>query len=155
MKLLWQYMQKYRSTLTGALVLAAINQVFSLLDPQIFRLIIDRYALRALDIPSAEFFAGVGFLLLLYIGTAFVSRVAKNFQDYFVNTITQRVGARLYEHSIHHSFSLPYLAFEDQRSGELLQKLQKARTDTQQFIAGIINTVFLSFVGIVLVVVYA
>ena len=155
MKLLWQYMQKYRSTLTGALVLAAINQVFSLLDPQIFRLIIDRYALRALDIPRAEFFAGVGFLLLLYIGTAFVSRVAKNFQDYFVNTITQRVGARLYEHSVHHSFSLPYIAFEDQRSGELLQKLQKARTDTQQFITGTINTVFLSFVGIVFVVVYA
>jgi ATP-binding cassette subfamily B protein len=51
---------------------------------------------------------------------ALVSRIAKNFQDYFVNVIAQRVGARLCEMSVSHSLSLPYAIFEDQRSGEIL-----------------------------------
>lgn len=155
MSLLWRYVRRYKKILFLSLVLATINQVFSLLDPQIFRLIIDRYAIRAAEIPRAEFFSGVGLLLLGSIGVAFVSRVAKNFQDYFVNTITQSVGAQLYEDSVHHSFSLPFIAFEDKRSGELLQKLQKARTDSQQFIASSINVLFLALVGIAFVVIYA
>ena len=84
-----------------------------------------------------------------------MSRVAKNFQDYFVNVATQRVGARLYAEGIAHSFSLPYAAFEDQRSGELLQKLQKARGDIERAIMGAINTIFLSLIGILFVLIYA
>ena len=107
MALLWRYIRHYKKILFLALFLATINQVFSLLDPQIFRLIIDNYALKAAEITRSEFFRGVGFLLLASVGVAFVSRVAKNFQDYFVSIITQRVGAQLYEDSVHHSFSLP------------------------------------------------
>ena len=58
-----------------------------------------------------------------------MSRVAKNFQDYFVNVVTQRLGAQLYSDGIRHSLELPYPVFEDQRSGETLGKLQKVRTD--------------------------
>jgi ATP-binding cassette, subfamily B, bacterial len=155
MKLLWSYVRNYKKILFLALILAAINQVFSLLDPQIFRIIIDRYATKASEIPRSEFLNGVGLLLLASVGVAFISRVAKNFQDYFVNIITQRVGAQLYENSIKHSFSLPFMAFEDKRSGELLQKLQKARTDSQQFISSSINVLFLALVGIVFVIIYA
>ena len=61
------------------------------------------------------------------MGVAFVSRVAKNFQDYYVNVITQQVGARIYADGIRHSLELPYALFEDQRSGETLGKLQKVR----------------------------
>lgn len=138
-----------------ALSLATVNQVFSLLDPQIFRLIVDRYASKALELTRSEFFSGILLLLGASMAVAFVSRVAKNFQDYFVSIITQKVGAGLYEDSIHHSFSLPYAAFEDQRSGELLQKLQKARTDSQQFITSFINVIFLSLVGIIFIITYA
>ena len=129
MKLLFQYIKKQKKILALALVLATINQVFSLLDPQVFRLIIDNFATKALTLSSAEFLRGIIALLLISMGVAFVSRVAKNFQDYYVSIITQRVGASLYSKSVSHSFSLPYSAFEDQRSGELLLKLQKARTD--------------------------
>ena len=66
---------------------------------------------------------------------AFVSRVAKNFQDYFINVITQRLGAQLYSDGIRHSLELPYSVFEDQRSGETLGKLQKVRTDVEKLIA--------------------
>ena len=76
-------------------------------------------------------------LLLAAVGVAFVSRVAKNFQDYFVNVITQRLGAQLYADGIRHSLELPYQLFEDQRSGETLGKLQKVRTDVEKLIGGL------------------
>lgn len=155
MDLLWIGLKKYKGTLIGALILATINQVFSLLDPQIFRLIIDNYATKASTLGNQEFIKGVGLLLLATVGVAFVSRVAKAFQDYYVNVITQRIGTELYAHSVGHAFSLPYAVFEDQRSGELLNRLQKARADSQSFISHTINTLFLSLVGIVFVLIYA
>lgn len=155
MGLLLRYLRQQKKILFGALVLATINQVFSLLDPQIFRLIVDRYASKADTLERSEFLQGIILLLLASVGVAFVSRVAKSFQDYYVSLATQRVGSKLYEDSIGHAFSLPYGAFEDQRSGELLQKLQKARTDAQQLTTGFINVIFLSLVGILFVVAYA
>lgn len=155
MRLLFEYVKKHKKILTGALVLATINQVFSFLDPQIFRLIIDNYATKAGQIPQDQFIRGVLILLLGIIGVAFVSRVAKNFQDYYVNVVTQRVGTMLYAAGVEHSFSLPYSVFEDQRSGELLLKLQKARTDAQAFITSTINVLFLAVIGIVFVLIYA
>ncbi|MDZ4229718.1 MAG: ABC transporter ATP-binding protein, partial [Candidatus Veblenbacteria bacterium] len=155
MRLLFHYLKQHRKLLVGALVLATVNQVFSLLDPQIFRLIIDNYATRAGEIPPNDFLRGVALLLVAAVGVAFVSRVAKNFQDYYINVVTQRAGAAMYNQAINHSFSLPYAAFEDQRSGELLQKLQKARADSQVFVISLVNIVFLSLVGVVFVLSYA
>jgi len=155
MTLIWKYISKQKKLLLGALILATINQIFSLLDPQVLRLIIDKYVTHPDAFTKTEFVRGVGILLLAFVGVAFISRVAKNFQDYFVNTVSQRVGASIYERSIAHSFSLPYAIFEDQRSGELLQKLQKARTDIQVVIISFVNIVFLSLIGISFVIVYA
>lgn len=155
MALLFSYIKRYKKTLIVSLILATVNQVFSLLDPQIFRIIIDRYATRAEALSRAEFLTGVMFLLLASVGVALVSRVAKNFQDYNVNVVTQKVGTAMYADAIHHSFSLPYQAFEDQRSGELLEKLQKARVDSQAAITGFVSTIFLSLIGILFVLAYA
>jgi len=155
MKLLWSYLKQYKKLLAIALVLATINQFFSLLDPQIFRHLIDNYANRAGELSQREFLNGVLLLLLAAVGVALVSRIAKNFQDYFVNVITQRLGTQMYADSVKHSFSLPFAVFEDQSSGEFLNKLQKARTDAQLLIASTINTLFLAVVGMVFVLAYA
>ncbi len=96
-----------------------------------------------------------GALLGAAVGVAFVSRVAKNFQDYYVNTITQRLGAKMYSDGIKHSLELPYQQFEDERSGETLGKIQKARTDTQTLVNALINVVFITIVGFVFVMIYA
>ncbi|HET7746691.1 MAG TPA: ABC transporter ATP-binding protein, partial [Vicinamibacteria bacterium] len=104
---------------------------------------------------TREFFRGVSLLLGAAVGVAFVSRVAKNFQDYFINVITQKVGARLYADGIHHVLDLPYAVFEDQRSGETLGRLQKVRSDVEKLITAAINVLFTSLVGILFVVVYA
>lgn len=155
MQLLFTYIKKQKKILAGALVLATINQVFSLLDPQIFRLIVDRYATQVTKLGASQFLHGVLLLLLLSMLVSFISRVAKNFQDYYVSIVTQRVGATLYSHSISHSFSLPYAAFEDQRSGELLLKLQKARTDAQTLIQNFVGIIFLTLISMLFVVGYA
>jgi ATP-binding cassette subfamily B protein len=155
MSLLIRHLQKHWHLVLLALVLAAINQVFSLLDPLIFRHIIDRYATRFHDYTTAQFVHGVTLLLGAAVGVAFVSRVAKNFQDYYVNVVTQRTGAELYAEGVEHSLSLPYSVFEDQRSGETLGKLQKVRADVERFIAAFVNTLFTVCVGIVFVMIYA
>src|ERR1700712_3488477 len=155
MKLLYIYLRNYTTLVVLALVLATINQVFSLLDPLIFRHVIDQYATRFQEYSTAEFFKGVSLLLAAAVGVAFVSRVAKNFQDYYINVITQRLGAQLYSDGIRHSLELPYSVFEDQRSGETLGRLQKVRTDVEKLIQTSINVLFTSLVGIVFVMIYA
>src|SRR6204780_2518723 len=152
---LYRYLRDYWKLVAAALVLAAINQVFSLLDPLIFRHVIDSYATRFHEYTIGQFIRGVSFLLGLAVGVAFVSRVAKNFQDYYVNVITQQVGARIYADGIRHSLELPYTLFEDQRSGETLGKIQRVRTDVEKFIALVVNLLFTTLIGLVFVMIYA
>lgn len=155
MEIFYRYLKKYWKLCLLTLVLASINQIFSLLDPYIFRHVIDQYATKPDLYTKAQFFNGVSLLLLAIVGTAFISRVAKNFQDYFLNGVSQRVGADLYRDGVSHSLSLPYSVFEDERSGETLGKLQKARQDTEKLIAAIVNVLFVSLIGFVFVAIYA
>jgi ATP-binding cassette subfamily B protein len=155
MKLLLGYLREYWKLILLALLLATINQVFSLLDPYIFKHVIDDYVTQFEKLSRDEFIRGVGWLLLAAVGVAFVSRVAKNFQDYYVNVITQRVGAKIYADGIRHSLELPYEVFEDQRSGETLGRLQKVRADVEKLISAFINILFTSLVAIVFVSIYA
>jgi len=139
-----------------ALILAAINQVFSLLDPYIFgRYIIDPFAKQPGKWTEEEFLRGITTGLLMLIGTAMVSRIAKAFQDYTVNVIIQKFGARIYTDGLRHALRLPFQEFEDQRSGETLSILQKVRTDTEKFISVFVNVLFATIVGIVFVIIYA
>src|ERR1041385_9184627 len=160
MKLLYNYLRNYKWLIVSALILAAINQVFSMLDPVIIQKIIDGFvapkdpAVKA-NLTLHLFVKGAGLLLLLAVGTAMVSRIAKAFQDYYTNVITQRLGAQIYSDGLRHSLELPYAVFEDQRSGETLGKLQKVRSDVEKLISSFINILFTSLVGIVFVVIMA
>src|SRR5690606_29986586 len=89
MKLLLSYLGRHKGLIFLALLLAAVNQVFSLLNPYILgNLIIDPYANRAADFRTqgadTAFFRGITIGLLMIIGVAMVSRIAKAFQDYVV-----------------------------------------------------------------------
>src|SRR5277367_2637818 len=155
MATLYRYFKDFWKLAVIALLLAAINQIFSLLDPLIFRHIIDSYATRYKEYSSPQFVRGVSLLLAAAVGVALVSRIAKNFQDYFVNVITQKVGARIYTDGVRHSLDLPYSLFEDQRSGETLGKLQRVRSDVEKFIALLVNMVFTTLIGLAFVTIYA
>jgi ATP-binding cassette subfamily B protein len=156
MKLLFSYLKNYKLFVLLALVLAAINQVFSLLDPVVGRVIINTYVApkdrsTIAHLTTTDFIKHVALLILLAMGAAMVSRIAKAFQDYYVNVIVKKIGAEIYSDGLRHSLELPYSVFEDQRSGETLGKLQKVRDDVEKLILSFVNIIFTSVVGIVFV----
>jgi len=168
MKLLIHYLRPYRWLVALSLLLAAINQVFSLLDPLIFGKIIDQLANnphftekmvdgQIVKVPrtESEFMKGVLWLLFLAISVAMVSRIAKAFQDYFSSVVIQKFGASIFTVGLRHSMKLPFQNYEDQRSGETLSILTKVRADTEKFISAFINVVFGILVGLIFVSVYA
>lgn len=191
MKVLLSYLKEYRWVVVLALVLAAFNIGFSLLDPFITGKIVDRYIvptnlskekvvaivekvkgenLKSLDhnqtsslidkviksmynVSYHDFLVGILTLIGLAVGAAMVSRIAKNFQDYYTNIITQKVGAKMYADGLKHSLQLPFQVFEDQRSGETLGILQKVRLDCEKFITSFISVLFVSLIGMIMVMV--
>ncbi len=157
MKILLSYLSKHRWTVVLALVLAGVNIGFSLVDPLITGKILDNYILpRDSKIFTYAYrLHGALIMVGLAVGAAMVSRIAKNFQDYFTNIIVLKTGAQMYNDGLRHSLELPYQVFEYQRSGETLGILQKVRLDCEKFITSFISVLFVSVVGMVFVIIYS
>ncbi len=156
MKLLYSYIKQHKLLLFIALIMAAINICFSLSDSIITGKLMQDCGVGIAKYKGNEmgFVKAVGFWLLLSLGAAMVSRLAKNFQDYFTNIVIQRTGAEMYTDGIKKSLDLPYEDFEDQRSGETLSQLQKVRTDSEKLITLSISLIFQTVVGFVFVIIY-
>ena len=139
------------------LLLATINQVFSMLDPLIFGKIFDKFVTNPHegDRTQKEYIWGILDYLGMMIGVAMVSRIAKAFQDYFGNVVVQKFGARMFTDGLRHSMKMPFQDFEDQSSGETLSILTKVRTDTEKFIISFNNILFGILVGVVFITVYS
>ncbi|HEX9510824.1 MAG TPA: ABC transporter ATP-binding protein [Puia sp.] len=171
MKTLFKYLAPYKKLVFLALILAAINQSFSMLDPYYFGKLLDKYATHPYETgdfdpktkqfnrtgirTQTEFIWGVLRFLGILISVAMVSRIAKAFQDYCGNVIVQKFGATIFTTGLQHSMALPFSEFEDQRSGETLSILSKVRTDTEKFIISFINVLFGILVGVVFISVYS
>ncbi|WP_316826654.1 ABC transporter ATP-binding protein [Pedobacter miscanthi] len=155
MGLLLNYLKHHKWIVALALLLAGINIGFSLLDPYITGRILDRFINKKNTLTYAQYLWGSLGLIGLAIGAAMVSRIAKNFQDYFTSVIVQKVGAKMYADGLQHSLKLPYQVFEDQRSGETLGILQKVRLDSEKFITAFISILFVSLIGMIFVIVYS
>src|ERR1700744_59952 len=98
MKTLFRYLKPSRFLVVLTLLLAAVNIGFSLCDPIIFGKLINLAVSvkKSIEHPPRLTFdryywgfnwksPGVIFLLLCSISVAMISRIAKNFQDYFLN----------------------------------------------------------------------
>ncbi len=169
MKLLLRYLSPYKWLVALALLLAAINQSFSMLDPYFFGRLLDKYGIHPHEVgyfdhnkfivtgvrSQSDFIWGVMGFLGILISVAMVSRIAKAFQDYFSNVVVQKFGAKIFTDGLRHSMKLPYQDFEDQRSGETLSILTKVRSDTERFIISFINVLFSILVGIVFISIYS
>lgn len=177
MKILLNYLKPYKWLVVLTLVLAAINIGFSLIDPIIFGKLINLanlhqsgpapeqhynwhdYLFLKMDYINKngqkDHLYGVVWLLLGSITVAMISRIAKNFQDYFLNVVIQKFGAKVFTDGLQHAMKLPYQQFEDQRSGETLSILTKVRADVEKFMINFINILFGVIVGIVFVFFYA
>ncbi len=165
MKILLQYLKPHKWLVTLVLTLAAINIGFSLIDPILLGKLINLANDRVNDpdiINGDRFFnsftwdqPGVWFIVTCSISVAMISRIAKNFQDYFLNVVIQKFGAKVFTDGLQHAMKLPYQLFEDQRSGETLSVLTKVRADVEKFMINFINILFGVIIGVVFVFVYA
>lgn len=155
MNILKKYLKYHWKLLTLALVLATINIGFSLMDPYITGHVVDEVITKYDKLTRQQYINIALFWIGCSIGVSMVSRIAKNFQDYFTNVIIQKLGAQIYADGLKHSLELPYQVFEDQRSGETLSVLQKVRIDIEKLLTAFIGVLFTSMVGIIFVMVYA
>ena len=163
MKILFRYLKPHKWLVTLVLGLAAINIGFSLVDPILFGKLINLANAHILHNFDVERFfnsfswkePGVWFIVICSMSVAMVSRIAKNFQDYFLNVVIQKFGAKVFTDGLQHAMKLPYQEFEDQRSGETLSVLTKVRADVEKFMINFINILFGVIVGILFVFIYA
>ena len=163
MKILLHYLKPHKWLVILVLFLAAINIGFSLVDPILFGKLINlanAHVVNKFD-PDRFFNSfswnapGVWFIVLCSISVAMISRIAKNFQDYFLNVVIQKFGAKVFTDGLQHAMKLPYYQFEDQRSGETLSVLTKVRADVEKFMINFINILFGVLVGVLFVFIYA
>lgn len=155
MNILKKYLKYHWKLLVLALLLATINIGFSLMDPYITGHVVDEVITKYDKLTRQQYINIALFWIGCSIGVSMVSRIAKNFQDYFTNVIIQKLGAQIYADGLKHSLELPYQVFEDQRSGETLSVLQKVRIDIEKLLTAFIGVLFTSMVGIIFVMVYA
>ncbi len=156
MKLLYSYIIKHKMLLFFALIMASINICFSLSDSIITGKLMQDcgVGLHKYAGNLTGFIKSLSFWLGLSLGAAMISRITKNFQDYFTNVVIQRTGAQMYTDGIKKSLDLPFAEFEDQRSGETLSKLTKVRSDSEKLITLSISLIFQTVIGFVFVIVY-
>ncbi|MCV9926592.1 ABC transporter ATP-binding protein/permease [Flavobacterium sp. LS1R49] len=156
MKLLYSYIIKHKMLLFLALIMASINICFSLSDSVITGKLMQDCGVGLYKYKGNEigFIKSVAFWLGLSLGAAMISRITKNFQDYFTNVVIQRTGAQMYTDGIKKSLDLPFAEFEDQRSGETLSKLTKVRSDSEKLITLSISLIFQTVIGFIFVIVY-
>lgn len=153
-------------------LLAGLNTGFSLCDPILFGKLIDfvKHVFETTAVkgqvngvekvirynyPESDFVRHLLMIIGSMIGVAMLSRIAKAFQDYTVNTVIQRFGADVYTDGLKRALQLPYQRFEDQRSGETLAVLEKVRIDSEKFISLFINVLFGVIVSVVFVMIYS
>ena len=156
MQLLFSYLRKHKTLLLFALLMAAVNICFSLSDSVITGKLLQHCGVEVHKFKGKElsFIKELSFWLGLSLGAAMISRITKNFQDYFTSMVIQRTGAEMYTDGIKKSLDLPFAEFEDQRSGETLSKLTKVRSDSEKLITLSISLIFQTIIGFIFVIVY-
>jgi ATP-binding cassette subfamily B protein len=154
MRTLLPYLRQQWRALAGTFALATIARLLTLADPQILRVIIDRYVMHVGTLPRATFTRGVLLLIVASVVVGMLARTFRTLQEYWIEIISRRVGARLYAKSIAHSLLLPFHEFETKRSGELLHIIQRARLDAENGISGAVR-IYLGAVAVTAVTIYA
>ena len=134
MHILWKYLKPYKWLAIFSMFLAAIAQGLNFLDPVIFGMIIDNYALNPGNKSEPELVNGIVKLLGLAIGISIAAKLAKTFQEYVLRLVVQKFGKSVFDDGLKQTLRLSYQECEDQRSGETLSILQKTRRDTENFL---------------------
>ena len=125
MKILWKYLKPHKWLVGLTLLLAALNTGFSLFDPILFGKLVNLagdYIANQAGFSNHRFFwgndlivrkgvsyreLGVFYIIILSISVAMLSRIAKAFQDYFLNVVIQKFGAKVFTDGLKQAMKLP------------------------------------------------
>ncbi|MFA5737138.1 MAG: ABC transporter ATP-binding protein [Candidatus Paceibacterota bacterium] len=154
MGLIWEYLKEDKIKLFGALMLSLVHQVFSLLSLQILRVSVDQYITQAESLSRQSFVYGSVFLLVVLVFIFFIAWLAGNFKEYFSSILAQEISSQIFADSLSHIFSIPYQNFEDQKTGEIIQKLNKSKNEIQAWVYKLTGSASVYVTSIVLILSY-
>jgi len=153
-----KFWQKEKGKLSLVFLFVTLSQLFSLAEPFFFTRILDDFLRNVGDsarFPNeAVFFKQVTIVVAIWIGVAFAARVFKNLQLYFVETLSDRIGINVFEHSYNYVMNLPMSFHAQQKPGEVFRKISKARDDITTLLTIFFDKVFQNSFSIVLVIIY-
>lgn len=152
LRFLSRYAKGEKGKIALIFLFVMLSQSFSLLEPYFFATILDKYLAHPYTFATPElFFAGLTSIILLWIGAAFMARIFKNLQSYFVGTVSDRIGIRVLEHGYSHVLSLPMSFHSREKAGEVFRKLSKARDDITSLFSVLFDKIFQNTFTIVVV----
>ena len=141
--------------IAASLVLAAVSQLLSLLDPVIFGKIIDDYSTNKHGLNENQLISEVIYWLVIALVIALVARLCKSVQEYITRKAVASFGMSIFNDGLKQTLRLTFQEFEENRSGTTLSVLQKVKTDAERFINAFINILFSSLVGVAFLLWYS
>jgi ATP-binding cassette subfamily B protein len=151
---LWRYLRPHRGFVALTLLLAALAQVLSLVDPLIFGTIIDEYVLDPGGQSQSDLVRGVVGWLAVAVVVALAARAATTVQEYVLRLVVAKAGMEMFNDGLKQTLRLSFVELEDRSSGETMGLLQKVRTDTERFIDAAVSVLYSSVVGLGFVIWY-
>src|SRR5688500_8927495 len=113
MRILWMNLKPQKGWVMLSLLLAAISQVLTMIDPLIFGKIIDDYANNQRQRSEMELVSGVLFWLGVAIAVALLARLSKAFQEYVMRLVVQRFGMHVFNDGLKQTLRLSFQEFEE------------------------------------------
>ncbi|MBZ5601909.1 MAG: ABC transporter ATP-binding protein/permease [Acidobacteriia bacterium] len=155
MKLLFRYLPAQRKAIAAALLFTAVNQIFLMADPYIFRRIVDDFVGNYRNLSPSELLLGVGFWVVVMMASIMIAWIGKTLLLDHLNRAAHSISAAMFADGVRHSLELPYLEFEQRRSGETLDRLQRLRSTVERFVVTLVNLAFAPAVRVFFVIGYA
>ena len=157
-KFLSYYFKEERKNIALIFVFVMLSQTFSLAEPVFYTRILDRFLRDSHNLtkfPTEHaFFVALALTVLAWIASAFAARIFKNLQQYFVNTVSDRIGINVFNHAYTHVISLPIQFHANQKTGEVFRKISKAREDITTLFAVAFDKIFQNIFSISIVLIY-
>jgi len=157
-KFLSQFWRQDKGKIGLAFLYVMLSQGFSLAEPFFFTRILDDFLRRVGDtarFPTESiFFREITIIVLIWIGVAFAARIFKNLQLYLVDTVSDRVGIRIFERAFSYVINLPMRFHEQQKPGEVFRRISKARDDITRLFTVFFDKIFQNSFSIVVVIAY-
>jgi len=147
-KLIRDIVRPYRYKIWVIFLLVTIGTLASLADAQFMRYLFDHFLT---NLETSNIFRDLFLFVLLWISVALIARIFNTISNYYVKHYTDKMGLELFYKGYNHLIELSIGFHESNKSGEIVQRLNKARQDITQLFDILINTFFQNFVIFIVV----